>query len=156
MDIKNFFQLKIFIIIIIILGAFLALLFAFKLGSMVGARRAWFSCGWDNNYARNFGGPPPRGGFGKMIDDEDFFHANGITGKILKINNQEIVINDRDGAEKIIVVTDKTIIRQARGEIKISDLKTGDDIVVIGEPNSTGQIEAKLIRIFPPLSQVNR
>ena len=36
-----------------------------------------------------------------------------------------------------------------RDEIKISDLKIGDFIVVIGSPNTDGQVEAKFIRLMP-------
>ncbi|HON21861.1 MAG TPA: hypothetical protein PLX48_01705 [Candidatus Paceibacterota bacterium] len=34
-------------------------------------------------------------------------------------------------------------------KINISDLKVGDYVVVIGDDNSEGQIEAKLIRVVP-------
>ena len=34
---------------------------------------------------------------------------------------------------------------------KISELKIGDNIIVIGDPESNGRIMAKLIRVMPPL-----
>lgn len=60
-----------------------------------------------------------------------------------------LIIKDRDGTEKIILVTDKTEIRKFRETVKLSDLKIDDYVVVIGEPNDAGQVEAKLIRIMP-------
>jgi hypothetical protein len=51
--------------------------------------------------------------------------------------------------EKIIVLQDSTDIRRFRDVIKSSDLKVDDNIVVIGEPNAKGQIEAKLVRVMP-------
>ena len=52
--------------------------------------------------------------------------------------------------EKIILVSDATIIKRFQDTIKLADLKVDDYIVVIGEPNNAGQIEAKLIRLMPP------
>ncbi len=51
--------------------------------------------------------------------------------------------------EKIILVKDDTEIRELRNALKIDDLKINDYVVVIGEPNDSGQIEAKFIRIMP-------
>jgi hypothetical protein len=45
-------------------------------------------------------------------------------------------------------VSDKTIIKSGRDDIKISDLKTDDRIVIIGKPDSSGVINAELVRIF--------
>lgn len=107
-------------------------------------------------------------GFGDM----DFMRAGGASGQILKIDSlakteevsataltslpqtgsngvAALIIKDRDGTEKIILVTDKTEIRKFRETVKLSDLKIDDYVVVIGEPNDAGQVEAKLIRIMP-------
>jgi hypothetical protein len=42
------------------------------------------------------------------------------------------------------------MIERLRETVKISDLKVDDFVVVIGEPNDSGQIEAKFIRLLPP------
>jgi hypothetical protein len=45
------------------------------------------------------------------------------------------------------IITD---IKSGFKNIKLADLKIGDIIVIIGSPNDKGQIEAKIIRVFPP------
>jgi hypothetical protein len=48
-----------------------------------------------------------------------------------------------------VVIKEDTAIMRFRETIKPSDLKVDDSIVVIGEPNDAGQIEAKFIRVMP-------
>lgn len=122
MDIK-----KIIVGIIIVLVAFGA-------GTFVGMRRANFSMRWAENYQRNFGEPR--------------FNAHGISGQIIKIEGSTLVINGRDNVEKIILTTASTTINGFRINLKTADLKAGDNIIVIGNPNDTGQIEARFIRLM--------
>ena len=72
-------------------------------------------------------------------------------GQILKIDGQTLVIKDRDGVEKILVVTDKTTLKQFHASVTLPDFKVNDYIVVIGEPNQAGQIEAQFIRLLPKM-----
>ena len=90
------------------------------------------------------------------IGDQDFMDANGISGQVIKINitadktqPTTIVVRGLDNVEKIIVVNNKTTIRRLMDDIKIADLKVDEYVVIIGEPNSSGQTEAKLIRVMP-------
>ena len=78
----------------------------------------------------------------------DFSNAHGITGKILKINLPQIMVDGKDGVEKNIIIGEQTFIRQFRDEVQASDLKIGDTIVVIGAPNANGQIVATLVRVL--------
>ena len=71
-------------------------------------------------------------------------------GKIIKLEPPNFMIADRDGVEKIILITDKTDIKRFRDTIKSVDLKLDDFINVIGAPNDKAQIEAKFIRVLPP------
>jgi hypothetical protein len=57
-----------------------------------------------------------------------------------------LIIKGFDGSEHSILVGPGTIIRQFKNTIQLSSLKEGDTVAVIGSPNDTGQIEAKLIR----------
>lgn len=154
MDINKFFQSKIFLGIIIGILAFMVLLVVFKAGMIVGIRKADFSCRWSDNYHNNFGGP--KNGFLKGIGDKDFIDANGVSGQIIKIDGSNIAIKGRDNVEKIISVDDSTVIVRFKDTIKIANLKVDDYIVVIGEPNDSGQIIAKFIRILPPPSSFKR
>ena len=67
---------------------------------------------------------------------------------------------EKDNTEKVILMNEKTEIRKIRDNVKQDELKLDDHVVVIGTPNSSGQIEARLIRFLPapfemPLKQIN-
>lgn len=150
MDINKFLQSKMFKGIIFGIAAIAILLLVFKIGVVVGAHKANFSCQWSDNYHRNFGGP--QAGFLRGFEDfrdKNFIEANGTFGQIIKIDNSTIVVKGRNDIEKIILVKDTTTVKRLQETIKINDLKIDDHVVIIGEPNNTGQIEAKLIRLMP-------
>lgn len=153
----NFIRSKNFIIIIVIVLGFAVLAGAFALGAIVGYRKAGFSYAWGENYHRNFGGP--KDGFLRDLvgfGAGDFIEGHGAFGQIIKIDSSassgqvpSIVVKGRDNVEKIVLIKDDTIIRHPQGTIQLSELKVDDFIVVIGEPNDAGQIEAKFIRFMP-------
>ena len=153
MDTNNFFQSNLFKGIIIGIAGLLVLMFVFSLGVFVGSKRAEFSFRWADEYHRNFGGP--QGGiFGDFMGmDREFPNANGSFGQIIKIDTtaNTLTIKDPSNVEKNILVDAKTNIVLQRNNIKLSDLKVDDNIVVVGEPNSSGQIEAVLIRVMPAI-----
>lgn len=135
--------------------AFVILILVFSLGTMVGYKKADFSFKWGDNYHKNFGGP--REGFMRPVMEpapssmgEDFISAYGAAGLILKIDGNNLIVKGNDNTEKTILLTEKTVIRSGRQDIKIADLKEGIAVVIIGEPNDAGQIAAKLVRIFNP------
>ena len=151
MDFNKFFQSPAFKKVLIALGILIVLLFVFKTGVLVGYKKAQFSYRWGENYHRNFGGP--RGGFlmdmrRSFGDKSDFINAHGTFGVVIKVDENTIVVKGKDDAEKTVVVSSTTIIESRREQLKVSNIKTDDQIVVIGSPNEQGQIEAKLIRIF--------
>jgi len=147
MDINNFLESKLFKGIIIGILSLIVLLFVFRVGMFIGSKRAEFAFKWGENYHRNFAGP--RGGFFEGFMGRDFIDAHGIFGQIIKIDGSELVIKDKDSVEKVVLVKNDTTIRRFRDDVKLSDLKVNDYIVIIGDPNDAGQIEAKLIRIMP-------
>ena len=153
MEINKFWQSKIFLTATWIIGAIIILLCVFQVGVMVGARKAGFSYRWGENYHRNFAGP--QGGFPLPgLGDRDFIESNGMIGQIIKLDTNSLVVKGRDNMERIILVNEQTTILRFKDTVKYTDLKIDDFIVVIGEPNVAGQIEAKFIRIMPqpPLS----
>jgi len=147
MDVKEFIKSRIFMIMALSLGVIAILFLTFNAGMYVGFRKARFSYQWGENYHKNFAGP--RGGFFRDFGGKDLIDANGVAGQIIKIDSQTLVIKGRDNVEKIVLVKDNSVINRLREIIKLSDLTVDDNIVVIGEPNDQGQIEAKLIRIMP-------
>lgn len=148
MNLKDFFQSKLFKRILCGVGTVVVLLVVFQAGMYVGFRKANFSYKWGENYHRNFGGP--RGGFFGDFKGEDFTGANGVAGQIIKIDAQKLTVKGSDNVEKIVLIKADTTINKLRGTIKLADLKVNDYVVAIGEPNNLGQIEAKLIRLMPP------
>lgn len=127
------------------LAGLVVLIGVFSLGVNVGFRKAGYTYSWARNYPNNFGMPgkrfllAPSGG-------APFLNAHGLDGSILSIDKSTVTIKDEDGNEKIITILPTTTIRKNFQNIQAQDLKTGEEIVVIGSPNSQGQIEAKFIR----------
>ena len=136
--------------IVIALACFTALFLIFGAGMAIGGMKARFSYKWAESYHKNFAGPkngffnnwqktPPMPG--------DFIEGHGAFGEIIEINENGFVIKGRGEMEKVIVTTNDTIIKKGAETIE-NNLEVGCRIVVVGEPNQDGQIEAKLIRIF--------
>lgn len=141
------FQVKTIKMLAYSIGSLVLILLVFKVGTVVGAKRADFSCRWSDNYHQNFGGP--KKGFMEGFGDRDFIEANGVFGQVIKIESNQLVIKDGGNIEKVVIVSESTVINKFKETIKISDLKVDDRVVIIGSPNSSGQIEAKLIRLMP-------
>ena len=150
MTINKFIHSSLFHAILAGIGAVIVLLLVFGAGVAVGLQKASFSYRWGENYQRNFGGP--RGGFLGMPMDRDFINGHGIAGSVLKIDGATLVIKGEDNVERTIVTSDKTIVRNRDETVQAADLKVDDRVVVIGSPNSQGQIEAKFIRVLPASS----
>ena len=142
--------------------AFAIILLAFGLGKSVGEMRARFSYRWAENYQKNFAGPQEGflNNFQPIPAPGEFIEGHGTFGQIIKIEIPKdsekpafLIIKGLREAEKIILVNSETIIERFRETLKLSDLKVNDFIVVIGEPTDSGQIIAKLIRLFPSTSK---
>lgn len=137
---------------------FAAVIFAAGIG--VGMHKARYSYQWGENYERNFAGGPERrmgpggpmpmdgpGGPGNFFE-RDMRNANGLAGQVVSVMDNLIIIKDRQNKENTVSVSDKTIIKVGRDDIKIEDLKIDDQIVVLGKPNEQGTVAANLIRVF--------
>lgn len=149
--ISNFIKSKTVLVIIAGLFALAVLIGTFSAGVAVGYRKARFSYAWGENYHRNFGGP--RGGFLRNFSQDfmgkDFIGAHGTFGQIIEVKDFELVVRGKDNVEKIIIINKDTDIRRFQDTIQVENLKVNELIVVIGEPNDQGQIEAKFIRVMP-------
>ncbi|MFA5360245.1 MAG: hypothetical protein WC349_04795 [Patescibacteria group bacterium] len=156
MSFKDFFKSNHLNKILIVLATIVVLVFVFSLGVFVGHEKGRFSRNWGENYYRNIMGPGGFGGPGMMDFNRPDFNAHGGLGQIIKIDGNNLIIKDQASVEKIILVTGKTIITKNNQNIKITDLKVDDKIVVIGGPNDQGQIEPKLIRVLPELPPIQQ
>ncbi len=123
--------------------AILAMLVMFGAGVFVGLEKAQFSYNWGENYYRAIAGPKP------FSADVGYLNAHGAAGKILTISPTGIVLADNDNDEKNILINNQTLIKSGPLDYSVDRLKTGDYIVVIGSPDSQGEIQAQLIRVLP-------
>ncbi len=157
---------KIALIIILIAIAFAI----FQAGVFVGFRKASFLFNYGDNYYRNFGGIGRKDGNirgGRMMNwnsnggygynnvgmmgyfQDELSSGHGVVGKIIRTDKDRIIVLGNDNMEKVINVSSTTKVFERRDEIKLSELKVDQNIVIIGNPDSVGQINAKLIRIMP-------
>ena len=144
-DIKKVFESKTSFRILSGIGVVVVALLIFSAGVSVGFHKASFGRAWGDNYERNFGMRPNRPFFG----EDNFPNANGAIGKIIKITLPTIIVQDKNNTEKVVSIQDNTQIEKMMTNISANDLALDDFVVVIGTPNSQGQIEAKFIRIMP-------
>ncbi|MFA6430233.1 MAG: hypothetical protein WC229_00455 [Candidatus Paceibacterota bacterium] len=144
---ETFKNLKLRTIAYIIGGLIIALII-FQAGMFVGFKKAGFAFRMGEQYFRQMKGGPE--GFPMMgIGRDDFGSSHGAIGKIVSIKLPSIVVTDRDGIEKTVVISTSTDIKRFKEVIKSEDLKINDFVTVIGSPDDKAQVEAKLIRIMP-------
>lgn len=149
MDMKNLLNSNRLRPALYILGAAAILLTVFQAGIFVGYRKAEFSYRWGDNYIRTFGEDKNRYPSLPGMPMNRFPSVNGITGKIITMNLPAIVVAGNDGVERVVMLDGGSSVRRLREEIGQSELKAGDTIVVIGSPDESGRIQAKLVRLIP-------
>jgi len=133
--------------IIAVFGSIVIALVIFQAGMFVGFTKAGFSFRTGEQYFRQMNG---------RMDDQfmgmnrgDFENSHGATGKIISIKLPSIIVADKDGVEKTIIISTSTDIKKFKDSIKAGDLKINDFIVVVGDSDDNAQVEAHLIRIMP-------
>lgn len=143
---QHFLESKKARVIIFTLGAFSAMLLIFAGGVAVGYRKAVFSSALGQNYERNFYGPMP-GAMGIMAPRGPNTH--GVMGQVIDVTSSSFSVKDPDDDERFIIVTSGTVIRDMDQTISVDAMTPGNRVVVIGAPNSNGQVEARFVRVFP-------
>lgn len=132
---------------IAVLAIFLVILIIFQAGFIVGFHKATFSFNWDKNYLSNLN--DPRSVMASFMQDNDDVNPHGAVGEIISINMPSILVRRSGGAEEIINIGTTTVIRNLRQIASSSALTLHKQVIVIGEANTSGQIDATLIRILP-------
>lgn len=102
----------------------------FQTGVFVGLRQARFMNHFGDNYMKNIPG------------------GHGAIGKVISVASSTLVVSDAN-IEKIVTITPETKIARHRDTATTSDIKIGDAIVVIGEPDESGKVNARFIRLMP-------
>lgn len=134
-----------------ILCSILVVLVAFGLGVVVGYRRAVFASGWSENYYHNFYDMSPDHGFfmtGIGSGASQPFNPHGVAGEVVDIGSSTLSVQDADGEAQSVFVASATPIREMNGSILFTAIQIGDHVTIIGQPNDSGQVEARFIRVF--------
>jgi len=147
---KEYFKSRTFIILVSVLLELILLIGAFNLGLKVAFHKARYTYSWMRNYPANFGTLPVPGA--RIMDhepgDHEFINSSGVLGQIVSNSNNTLTIKGVDNNEKTVSIQSDTAIRKGFTDIKGADLKAGDQVVVFGEADDQGKIEAKLIRVL--------
>ena len=142
----TFTKSKLFLVAIAVLAELIILLGVFRLGTLVGFRKANFSDRWGQHYHEMFGSRRPPGPREFLRDD--YVSGSGVVGEVLSVASGTLMVKGKDNIEKSVTINAMTTIQKNRETIQPADIKPADQIMVIGSPSTTGQIEAKFIRIF--------
>jgi uncharacterized membrane protein len=146
---SNFLESKVVRTILWILGGLIVLVVVFGLGIAVGYDRAGFAAGFDQNYYQNFYGASPGGSIGSIAPPMPAPAAiHGVVGMVIDLGTSTISVKDQQNNEQSVAISSGTDIRSGDSNITIGNVAIGDQIAVIGEPNSVGQIDARFIRIL--------
>jgi hypothetical protein len=126
------------------------ILFVFEAGVKVGYHRSEFSGRLGDNYYKTF-----EGGRRPMLPQDlgEMPGGHGAVGKVVKVELPTFVVATADNVEKIVRIDASTLVREYRNAGTSTDIKLDDSVVVIGSPDEKGEIQAKLIRIIPSMTQ---
>ena len=155
MDTKEVLQSKKVRIGISVLGCLLIALVSFAGGMAVGIHKARYSYQWGQNYERNFMGSRNSGMMPMMrdFDGRGFRNPHGLSGTVVSVSGDTLIVKDRDNKENTVSVTDRTLIKYRGEDLKLTDLASGDTVAIIGKPGDNGVVNADIIRIFERGSQ---
>ncbi len=146
-DIKKLIGTKIVKTSLIIFGGLIVAMAIFWFGMFVGFHKAGFSYQWGENYGNLFEGTEHR--LSRELRGGGFIDAHSAVGSVIKVDTSTLIIKGDDNVEKNISINSNTVIRRGQNTVSSADIKADDRVVVLGVPSSTGQIEAKLIRLMP-------
>jgi hypothetical protein len=140
---------KIIKIALIVFGGLIVALVIFWSGMIVGFRKASFSYQWGKNYSNLFMRRPEHKMQMRDFKGKGFMDASSAVGLVIGVSPGTLIIKGDDGVEKSIIISDKTVIRKWQDTIALDNIKIDEKVVVFGIPSSTGQIEARFIRLMP-------
>jgi hypothetical protein len=132
-------------VVVVIVGGVVVGLLIFHAGVAYGERHAF-----GRMHGLGRGEPPP--GFG-MLSHSFIPEGHGAVGTITALASSTMTLKLRDGGTQTIYIDSDTVIHGLTPSETLTSLKVGEDIAVIGEPDedNAGQINAKLIRVLPPM-----
>ncbi len=146
MDITTIIESDKFTKALIGVGLVVAALVIFEAGMYVGVHKTEFSLQEGDEFYRVF---DPGAGPGALFGS-DFTTAHGAAGKVISVSLPTFVVEQTNNTEKVIAVTDDTQIRSFRDATSSGAIRAGNFVIVIGEPDQNGRIDATLVRLVPP------
>ncbi len=153
MQISKFFNSKTFQVITWGVAILILIFISFSAGVRVGFEKA------SHTFERRGISPrlmPHGSGTPSMFMERgELGETRGLSGIISSATGTEVTVEDRNGEDRAVSISPETKIRSGGDEIKVTDLKQGDFIVVFGETNSDEQIVPKLIRVLPKMDTIN-
>ncbi len=72
----------------------------------------------------------------------------GVSGEVLNVNDKTMTVKLNDGSSKIVMFLSNTSVSQATSSA-VSNIKTGEQVMVFGANNSDGSVNAQTIQINP-------
>lgn len=130
------------------LGALIVAALIFHMGYAAGLRGAYGMHGMqrvdsDDNrppFLQPFGNPSMPRGF--------IPGGHGLIGTITAVNGSTVALQTRDGQLRTILLATSTVIKAPPGATSTTLISQGE-ILVVGEPNEEGNIQAIIIQILP-------
>ncbi len=123
----------------LITGVLLAMLLisALFVGMLIGAKRENRSFPfWERRHI-----------FGDYVPGK--FEEHGVVGTVDSLGASTLVVKDRTGALKTILVDNETKIRRNRMPINFPDIKVGERVIILGNPEEKeSAVNAKVIRVI--------
>lgn len=94
----------------------------------------------------HFGG---RGG-GNFVPGQGGANSNAsfVSGQITAKNGNSLTIQSRDGSSKIVILSGSTAVGKSVSG-SLSDLATGQNVMITGTTNSDGSVTAENVQIRP-------
>jgi hypothetical protein len=136
---KNTMMIGAIILIIVALGG------GFFAGMQYQKSQNTFAAGGGQFANRNFGGGGGQGFGGRGAGGQ---RVTPVRGQILSLGSNILTVKQQDGTTKIVVIGTGTVFVNTQ-KAAVSDLKTGDTVMVVGGANSDGSITASDIQINP-------
>lgn len=147
MNTSEFFKSSKFKAILYLLVLLLAAVIIFEGGVAVGYHRAAFSYQWNDNYFHDV--RDPRSVFAAFSRGPDDPNPHGAIGQVVSVDLPKFMVKGTNSAEQVVIIGPNTSLRRLRGDGTSTDLKAGQQVIVIGSPDDRGEIQASFIRILP-------
>jgi hypothetical protein len=147
MNIKDIFQSETYSKLIKVLAVLFVVLIIFATGMYAGYSKAEFVYNWRNNYTRSIN--DPLSPFAPFEHDMDDTNPHGAIGTIVSTNFPSFIVKGPHQAEEIVVVGSSTMVRNMRAPTSTDILRPGEQVIVIGQPDQSGRIQATFVRVMP-------